>query len=102
LQGKVLLLGTDGERAALVTLCGGTARPAWTHTAIARRELDLDHLTLERPVVPAIDGWRPAQARLAFRTRRYLPLPVDLEITGGEPGLRLGLPLGNYSGGVAG
>jgi len=84
----MLLLGTDGEGAALVVVCCGTAGSARTQAAIARRELDLDHLTLERQVVPAVNGRRLAQARFALGTGGHLPLPVNLEIDCRETSLR--------------
>src|SRR5688572_15010621 len=89
LEGLILWLGPDGQRAPRVTLLRADALGyVVTAPAIFGRELHLDD------GIPAIiDGRRPADTHLAGRTACVLLVPIDREVLGVKTGSRAGLPV---------
>lgn len=85
----MLSLRSDRDGAPFVLLGRtNTVELPWTATAIGSGELDLDHL-----IGSVVNGRRPTDTALSFRTSRLLAFPIDHKLTGINALLRVGLPL---------
>src|SRR5262249_49880945 len=88
LQGIVLRLWSDRDRAAHMANRLRAELQAGTGLTVFRREFNLDDL-----VGAVVDGWGPATARVSLGAGRLLLLPIDEKVISIEAFLLTGLPL---------
>jgi hypothetical protein len=89
LERFMLGLRSDRDGPPLVLLCrADTVDLPRAATASGAGELDLDHL-----IGSVVDGRSPTATVLAFGTDRLPMFPIDEELAGINPLLRVGLPL---------